>query len=129
MGLIAKINYKNICFTTEDQEGEVFHYELPIEGSLNLREINGTFITRVVMREELKKYPETNIANALIMMKLKCIKYQKSPRWGPFLSPGFNRKQEIKGLFIDYKISRDERDKIPLVCDGDEIMGSRIQNQ
>ena len=38
----------------------------------------------------------------------------------------------MKDFFIDYKVERDERDRIPLICDGDEIMwvvGFRISEK
>lgn len=133
MGLIAKINYKNICFTTEDREGEVFHYELPIEGSLNLREINGTFITRVVMREEIKEISRDKYRKCFDYDEIKNVLNIRNRQDGDRFYPlGLTGSKKLKDFFIDYKISRDERDKIPLVCDGDEIMwvvGFRISEK
>ena len=45
---------------------------------------------------------------------------------------GLTGTKKLKDFFIDYKIDREERNRIPLICDGDEIMwviGYRISEK
>ncbi len=133
MGLVAKINYKNICFVTGEQEDKVFHYELPIGGSLDLKEIGGTFETRVIEREEIKEISRDKYRKYFdydkIENELNVRNRQDGDRFYPL---GLVGSKKLKDFFIDYKVDRDERDSIPLICDGDEIMwvvGLRISEK
>lgn len=133
MGLIAKISYKNICFITGEQEDKVFHYELPIEGSLDLKEIGGTFETRIVEREEIKEISRDKYRKYFDYDKIENELSIRNRREGDRFYPlGLMGSKKLKDFFIDYKVDRDERDKIPLICDGDEIMwvvGFRISEK
>ncbi len=133
MGLIAKISYKDICFTIEDQEDEVFHYELPIGGSFVLEEIDGTFTTRVVDREDITEISRDKYRKYFDYDEIKDVLNVRNRREGDRFYPlGLTGSKKLKDFFIDYKISRDEREKTPLVCDGDEIMwvvGLRISEK
>lgn len=133
MGLIAKINYKNICFTTADQEDKVFHYELPIEGSFDLKEMDGTFTMRVVGREEIKEISRDKYRKCFDYDEMKDVLNVRNRQDGDRFYPlGLTGSKKLKDFFIDYKINRDERDRIPLICDGDEIMwvvGFRISEK
>ena len=133
MGLIAKISYKDICFTIEDQEDEVFHYELPIDGSFDLEEIGGTFITRVLDCEDIEEISRDKYRKYFDYDEIKDILNVRNRREGDRFYPlGLTGSKKLKDFFIDYKISRDERERIPLVCDGDEIMwvvGLRISEK
>ncbi|HZX20868.1 MAG TPA: tRNA lysidine(34) synthetase TilS, partial [Clostridia bacterium] len=133
MGLIAKINYKNICFITGEQEDRVFHYELPIEGSFDLKEIDGTFETRIVEREEIKEISRDKYRKYFDYDKIKNGLSVRNRREGDCFYPlGLMGSKKLKDFFIDYKVDRDKRDKIPLICDGDEIMwvvGFRISEK
>jgi tRNA(Ile)-lysidine synthase len=133
MGLIAKINYKNICFVTGEQEDKVFHYELPTEGSLDLKEIGGTFETRIVEREEVKEISRDKYRKYFDYDKIENELNVRNRREGDRFYPlGLTGSKKLKDFFIDYKVERDERDRIPLICDGDEIMwvvGFRISEK
>ncbi len=133
MGLIAKINYENICFTTKAEESKMFHYELPREGSFNLEEIGGTFTMRVVDRGEMKEISRDKYRKSFDYDEIKNVLNIKNRRDGDRFYPlGLTGSKKLKDFFIDYKINRDERDKIPLICDGNEIMwvvGLRISEK
>lgn len=133
LGLVAKINYRNICFVTGDQEDEVFYYELPTEGSFDLEEIGATFTMRVVEREEIKEISRDKYRKCFDYDKIKGVLNVRSRQDGDCFYPlGLTGSKKLKDFFIDYKIERDERDRIPLVCDDDEIMwvvGYRISEK
>lgn len=133
MGLVAKISYTNICFTTKDEEDRDFHYELPIEGRLNLEEVGGTFTTRVINRDDIKEISRDKYYKCFdydqVQNTLNVRNRQDGDRFYPL---GLTGSKKLKDFFIDYKIDREERDRIPLVCDGDEIMwvvGYRISEK
>lgn len=133
MGLVAKINYKNLCFTTEEEEDRVFYYELPTEGSLVLEEAGGTFTMRIVERGEIREISRDKYRKCFDYDEVKNALNVRNRQDGDRFYPlGLTGSKKLKDFFIDYKINRDERDKIPLVCDGDEIMwvvGLRISEK
>lgn len=133
MGLIAKINYETVCFTTKSLENGVFYYELPTEGSLSLEETGGIFITRVLRREEIKEISRDKYRKCFDYDEVKNVLNVRNRREGDRFYPlGLTGSKKLKDFFIDYKVDREERDRIPLVCDGDEIMwvvGFRISEK
>ncbi len=133
MGLIAKINYKNICFTTEDRGDKVFHYELPIEGSFDLQEVGGVFETKVIERENIKEISRDKYRKCFDYDKIKGVLNVRNRKDGDYFYPlGLTGSKKLKDFFIDYKVTRNERDRVPLICDGDNIMwvvGFRISEK
>lgn len=133
MGLVAKISYEKIYFTTEEGEDKEFIYDLPIEGSLFLEEIGGTFTTRVIKREDLEEISRDKYCKSFDYGEIQSTLNIRNRRDGDRFYPlGLTGSKKLKDFFIDYKIDRDERNRIPLVCDGDEIIwvvGYRISEK
>jgi len=133
LGLVAKISYENLCFTTEADENKVFHYELPLEGTVDMEELKGSFTVRVLERGEIKEISRDKYCKCFDYDQVKSILNVRNRREGDRFYPlGLTGSKKLKDFFIDYKIDRDEREKIPLVCDGDEIIwivGLRISEK
>ncbi len=133
LGLIAKISYENLCFTTGDEENKIFHYELPMEGTVYMEELDGRFETRVIEREQIQEISRDKYCKCFDYDQVKSVLNVRNRREGDRFYPlGLTGSKKLKDFFIDYKIDRDERDRIPLVCDGDEIIwivGLRISEK
>lgn len=133
LGLIAKISYDNICFTTEEEENKIFEYELPIEDTIHIAEIEGNFTAKVIERKEMGGISRDKYRKCFDYGKVKNMLNVRNRREGDRFYPlGLTGSKKLKDFFIDYKIDRDKRDRIPLVCDGDEILwvvGFRISEK
>ncbi len=133
LGLVAKISYENLCFSTGEEDNKLFHYELPLEDTFYMEELNGSFTVRVVERGEVKEISRDKYHKCFDYDQVKSILNVRNRREGDRFYPlGLTGSKKLKDFFIDYKIDRDERDRIPLVCDGDEIMwivGLRISEK
>lgn len=124
MGIIVKISYNKVIFTTEDQEDDgAFHYELLEEDRIIIDEIKGEITTKVVMRSDVKIISREKYIKYFdydkITKNLNVRSRKKGDRFWPL---GLVGSKKLKDFFIDYKIDREKRNQIPLVCDGDEIM-------
>lgn len=132
-GLIAKISYGNLCFTTREEESRVFHYELPLDNTVYIEELEGNFTARVFDREDIKEISRDKYCKCFDYDELKNVLNVRNRREGDRFYPlGLTGSKKLKDFFIDYKIDRNERDRIPLVCDGDEIIwivGLRISEK
>lgn len=133
MGLVAKVSYKNICFTTKEEEDKDFDYELSLEDSLIIEEVGAVFKARILESKDVKEISRDKYCKCFDYDQVKNILNVRNRREGDRFYPlGLTGSKKLKDFFIDYKIDRDEREKIPLVCDGDEIMwvvGYRISER
>ncbi|ABW17993.1 tRNA lysidine(34) synthetase TilS [Alkaliphilus oremlandii] len=133
LGLIAKISYENLCFTTEAEESRAYEYELPLEDFLYLEELDGTFEARVFERNQTQEISRDKYCKCFDYDQIKNTLNVRNRREGDKFYPlGLTGSKKLKDFFIDYKIDRDERERMPLVCDGNEIMwvvGLRISEK
>lgn len=133
LGLIAKIIYDNICFTTQEEESKLFQYELPIEDRIYIKEIEGSFTVNVLERSEITEISRDKYRKCFDYDKVNNTLNVRNRREGDRFYPlGLTGSKKLKDFFIDYKVQRDDRDKIPLICDRDEILwvvGFRISEK
>lgn len=124
MGIIVKTSYNKIIFTTEDKGDEgAFYYELLQEGSRAIDEIKGEVTTKVLMRSDIKAISRDKYIKYFDYHKVTRQLNVRSRREGERFWPlGLVGSKKLKDFFIDYKIDREKRNEIPLICDGDEIM-------
>ncbi|AOY75161.1 tRNA lysidine(34) synthetase TilS [Clostridium formicaceticum] len=134
MGIVVKTSYNKIIFTIKDEEEEAnFYYELRENGHLSIDEIKGEIFTKVVMREDMKGISRDKYVKCFDYDKVKEGLNVRNRREGDRFWPlGLVGSKKLKDFYIDYKIERDKRNEIPLVCDGNEIMwvvGYRISEK
>lgn len=133
MGLVAKTSYENLVFALLEEEDNEYSCGLQVEGSIYLDEVNGDFTTRVIERSQMQEIARDKYKKCFDFDQVKNVLNVRNRREGDRFYPlGLTGSKKLKDFFIDYKIDRDERDKMPLVCDGDEIMwivGLRISEK
>lgn len=133
-GIVAKTSYHKLILTTQDQDDyENFYYELPEKGSLIIDETRGEFITSVLARDRIKTISRDKYIKYFdydnISDNLNVRNRREGDRFWPL---GLTGSKKLKDFFIDYKIDRDKRNAIPLVCHGDEVIwvvGYRISEK
>lgn len=135
MGIIVRISYDRIIFTTrEDEEDEkIFYYKLPSDGSIYIEDIDATINIKIRDRSEIKGISRDKYIKSFDYDKIESDLNIRNRREGDRFWPlGLTGTKKLKDFFIDYKIDREERNRIPLICDGDEIMwviGYRISEK
>jgi tRNA(Ile)-lysidine synthase len=103
-----------------------------IEFSRYIEEMYVTVSIRQVKKEEIIKFGEDAFKKYFDYDKIKSsisIRYRREgDRFSPY---GMKGSKKIKDLFMDLKIPKDERDRIPLVCFDEEIawvVGYNVSN-
>lgn len=118
--LVAEISYGKFFIKRLDTKKD-FEYILKIPGILRLDELN-----LVVKTELLKNHgnlTDTPFIKYFDYDKIKGGLVVRNRKEGDYIFPkGMKGKKKIKDLFIDKKIPRDERDSIPLVAIGKEVL-------
>ncbi|QEK11092.1 tRNA lysidine(34) synthetase TilS [Crassaminicella thermophila] len=134
-GLCAILDYDVIIIRKGKREIEKydFEYNINIGETLNIKELDACFISNIINVKDLQKINKESYKTYFDLDKLKKGMILRTRREGDRFTPfGMKGSKKLKDFFIDAKIPREERDKIPLVCDGEEIMwiiGHRISEK
>lgn len=107
----------------EEKEKLEFCYEVKINGETYIPELNKTIVTHIVKSDEVpNKYEDKNKC-FFDIEKLGEKVYVRNKREGDFFFPsGMLGKKTLKKFFSDLKIDVNERERIPLIVSGDEIV-------
>lgn len=122
--ILVKTNYDDIIIMkrNERQKNEYF-YELSYPGVVNLDELGYSFYMEIFpvkdyfmkTREKNARYFDLDKINGSLGVRNR----KNGDRFVPF---GMNGSKKLKDYFIDEKISKDLRDKIPLIVDKESIL-------
>ncbi len=103
-----------------------YSYRLSIPGSVELREIGKRMVARILGKAECTQYKENRILTRAYFdlgdikgKKLIVRNRQKGDRFHPL---GLRGRKKLKDFFIDVKVPRPERDRIPLLVDREGIL-------
>lgn len=134
MSITAIRSYNQLQLTTDTViEDTPFLYNLNHEGTTNIPEISATIQCSIISRENLTDIPRQSNVKAIDYDKLKGNLSIRNRKEGDRFWPlGLKGTKKLKDFFIDYKVDREKRDKIPLVCDEEEIIwvvGYRISEK
>ncbi|QUH25361.1 tRNA lysidine(34) synthetase TilS [Serpentinicella alkaliphila] len=125
MGIIVRISYERLIFSviSDFEYDKDFIYELQVNSLEYIEEIDQEIRISLVDKQEINDISRDKY--------IKCFDYDKvnnrlnirNRRDGDRFWPlGLTGSKKLKDFFIDLKIDREERDLVPLLCDGDEIM-------
>jgi len=118
--------YREIVVRREGREGETlpFCYPLPVPGEVVVPAAGLKLKARVVDRRELAQSLKGSRQRALFARDdLPETLYVRNRRPGDRFYPrGLGGSKKLKDYFIDAKIPREQRDRIPLLTTGKEIM-------
>lgn len=134
MGITAKKNYHKLTLTiNEEKEMFPFFYELNNLEEVFIPEVKGHFSFELRDASDLSELPREHNCKAFDWDKVSHGLIIRNRREGDRFSPlGLKGSKKLKDFLIDQKVERIERDQIPLICNGDEIMwvvGYRISDQ
>ena len=132
-GIVASKSYNKLIFTINSNvEDNSFYHLLNRDEAIYIPELDGEFRLKLVAREEMKEVPKEAFRKAFDWDKVKNQLIVRNRKDGDrFVPLGLKGHKKLKDFFIDLMVERTERDLIPLVCDGDQIMwivGYRISD-
>jgi len=121
-GLNIEISYNKLKFFSENKKIE-FCYEINLNGETYIPELNKKIIAKVVKSDEVPNKYENKNKCFFDIEKVGKKLYVRSRRSGDFFYPaGMEGKKTLKKFFSDLKIAADEREKIPLISNNDEVI-------
>ena len=98
-----------------------FCYNVPKEGFINIREIDLSITTQIVSIEKFKGMKKDNDSIAFDLEKIKGKLTISSREQGDKIKLS-NGTKKIKDMFIDLKIPKEQRCRIPIIKDESEVM-------
>ncbi len=133
-GIIVSKSYNQLIFSLrEAEEDNSYYYMLNVDDITYIPNLSGGFSLRLVPRQELTEIPKEPHIKAFDWERVKNQLIVRNRRPGDrFMPLGLKGHKKLKDFFIDLKVERGERENIPLICDGEEIMwvvGYRISEE
>jgi tRNA(Ile)-lysidine synthase len=135
-GIAAFNNYGNIELTrneTSSKNHKELEYTLYMDKINYIEELNISVSMRKVSSDERIDFKNSNYVKYFDAEKVNLEITLRTRKDGDRFTPfGMMGNKKLKHLFIDLKVPQEERDKIPLVCFGDEIawiVGYRISDK
>lgn len=121
---IAKTSYEEfIIEKNKKNEIKDFSYELKLEGFTYVDESNYRFETRVYPAKDLDINKKDSYIMDFDYDKINGSLYCRNRKAGDrFVPKGMKGSKKIKDYFIDEKVPKEERDKIPLIKDEENII-------
>ncbi|MCT4604618.1 MAG: tRNA lysidine(34) synthetase TilS [Marinisporobacter sp.] len=123
--LYVVLDYENVVIRKGKRkiENNDFEYNINIGETLNIKELNTILIALVVDHKEIKNIPKEKDKKYFDFDKIKNHMIVRNRKNGDrFIPLGMKGSKKLKDFFIDQKIAREERNQIPLVCDGEKII-------
>jgi len=140
-GYRLRISYNEAVLLSNPTTGTVskdvgkadFCHRINLNGITQIPALNAHIGVTIKNADQIKPMDFKNPYNAYLEYSEKVsngILYVRSRRPGDFIKPfGMEGSKKLQDFFVDEKISREERDRIPLVCIGSEVLwvvGRRI---
>jgi tRNA(Ile)-lysidine synthase len=111
---------------TSDPPVTLGSYSLTVPGEIILREAGVLIKSSLVPVSELQAPGQTNpgiVSGVFDADKLNLPLVVRPRKEGDFFYPsGFGRRKKLQDFFVDEKIPRDERDRVPLIISGNDII-------
>ncbi len=124
-GLQFRRAYQCLIFERERVETGNFAYPLAVPGNTSVRALNAEIASRVVGvdADDVPPLPDGKLAAAFdwdtIRLPLTVRNRRPGDRFQPY---GMQGTKKLKDFFIDAKVPRFERDRVPLLVSGDELV-------
>lgn len=119
LSIVASCEYDNLILERKNIQPEKieYEYEVSVPGSVWVSEKNISVRLQIVTRDYIDFKSEEKVYMDLDKIRQPLI--LRNRRDGDWFEPlGMRGRKKIKALFIDRKITRDERDKVMLIADG-----------
>lgn len=125
---VRAVKEYSLIVITSDAPVKISEYELQPPCKVVIREagavIEALFVVIDSIREEEGRVPDDGKSSVLLDAGVLDFPLKIRPRAnGDFFFPsGFGRKKKLQDFFVDEKVPRDDRDKIPIVLSGNDIV-------
>lgn len=129
-GIVAKRSYSSIIMTIlGENKTEAFETEVSLHSRTYIKELN-SYIELSLREGEKYNIPKNLYTKWFDYDKIKYNLKVRNRRSGDVIAvKGIDGDKKLKKYFIDCKIPKEERDKVPLLADGSQIIwiiGHRI---
>lgn len=131
--IIAKTSYDDLIIERRRKlKIKDFQVEVPFEGNTYIDELDIEVRTKVFPVEDVKINVKDRFKKYFDYDKIKGSLYIRNRRDGDrFIPHGMMGSKKVKDFFIDEKIPKEERDRIPIIVDEENILwivGYRTSN-
>ncbi len=117
-------DYSTLIFTTEPPV-KLDTYMLEVPGEINLKEA-GVLIKASILESHKSEIKDLRLSADLAVFDAERLIFPlvvRSRKEGNFFYPfGFGKRKKLQDFFVDGKVPRDERDRIPLIISGEDII-------
>ena len=124
-GIQFRRAYEKLYFEEETKQTKNYEYPLTIPGRTSIEELNSEINSRIrnFTDIELSSIPNGKYEAMLDFCKIKPPLQVRNRRIGDRFQPhGMHGTKKIKDYFIDLKVPNSQRDRIPMVVCGKEIL-------
>jgi tRNA(Ile)-lysidine synthase len=135
------ISYNTVEFYKKKvKDNPEFEYEINMEGITEISELNAALGVKILRRQDWADFTKKslNFGDGSCISRLsldKILESGRNPvlrtrRQGDYIVPlGMQGRKKLQDFFVDEKYSRAERDRVPILCLGPEVLwvvGGRI---
>jgi len=121
-GFYLEISYDNIIVKVKEEKQD-FCYELKIPGTTYIPELNASIVSTLRDACQCESIIKDKKIKLFDIEKTGKKLYVRNRRDGDRFRPsGMNGTRKLKDFFMDMKLARTERDKIPLIVNDDDII-------
>ena len=122
-GVRILVEYNKLKFVKGNIEIKDYIYELNIPGRVYLKEIDKWITAEVKNAEDVAMTEKNPNIHFFDIAKTGKKLYVRNRKNGDYFYPtGMDGKRKIKDFFSDLKLERKERDEIPIITNGEEIV-------
>ncbi len=140
-GYALGISYNTVEFyKKKGKDNPEFEYEINMEGITEISELNAAIGVKILRRQDWTDFMNRSqkVGDGSCICRLsfdKILESGRNPvlrtrRQGDYIVPlGMQGRKKLQDFFVDEKYSRTERDRVPILCLGPEVLwivGGRI---
>jgi tRNA(Ile)-lysidine synthase len=120
-GGIRVIREYALLVITSEEPARIAQYELSVPGEAVI--FGAGLVLTAAFAETAEEIGDGRSAVLLDADRMKLPLMVRPRQPGDYFYPmGFGKRKKLQDLFVDMKVPRDERDRIPLVVSGDDIV-------
>lgn len=122
--IIVRISYEDLIIEKNKDIKDVrFKEKIDENGITSIEQLASKIKSRVCSKEDVDIDFNNKLVKCFDYDNIKSVIYIRNRKNGDRFSPlGMKGSKKLKDFFIDEKIPKEERDKIPLILDGEEII-------
>ncbi|KAE9636211.1 tRNA lysidine(34) synthetase TilS [Defluviitalea raffinosedens] len=119
--IIVKRQYEDLIFQAGEELFEGFCYDVSVPSTIFVKELNAKVEVIVLDKENFNLSHQNTCTKSFDYDKIETGLHIRTKQPGDRILLK-NGTKKLKDFFIDEKIPRDERDRIPLLADGNKIL-------